>query len=151
MTNYNEPPSSYDVGYGRPPERTRFKPGQSGNPKGRPKGRQHTNNELRAIFESRIPIQDGANRRNVTRLAAVLLKQWERAIRGDQRAAQGVLAVAKMLGFFADARWNDIAPDCGLTRSEIELLSDAELEELIALERYRQRKFEEYRSRQKLN
>lgn len=28
----------YDVGYGRPPEETRFKKGQSGNPRGRPKG-----------------------------------------------------------------------------------------------------------------
>lgn len=26
-----------DVGYGKPPKRTQFKPGQSGNPKGRPR------------------------------------------------------------------------------------------------------------------
>ena len=34
------PPENSDgcVGYGRPPARTRFKPGQSGNPSGRPKG-----------------------------------------------------------------------------------------------------------------
>lgn len=30
--------SDYDVGYGKPPGGTRFKPGQSGNPRGRPKG-----------------------------------------------------------------------------------------------------------------
>ncbi|MDB5317781.1 MAG: hypothetical protein JWO26_370 [Rhodospirillales bacterium] len=29
---------NYKVGYGRPPQGTRFKKGQSGNPKGRPKG-----------------------------------------------------------------------------------------------------------------
>jgi len=28
----------YDVGYGKPPAHSRFKPGQSGNPRGRPKG-----------------------------------------------------------------------------------------------------------------
>jgi hypothetical protein len=27
----------YNVGYGKPPTDTRFKPGQSGNPRGRPK------------------------------------------------------------------------------------------------------------------
>lgn len=31
----------YDVGYGKPPEVTRFKPGKSGNPKGRPKGKRN--------------------------------------------------------------------------------------------------------------
>jgi hypothetical protein len=36
----DEPPrdgDDNDVGYGKPPKRSRFKPGQSGNPKGRPK------------------------------------------------------------------------------------------------------------------
>ena len=28
---------NYDVGYKKPPKNTQFKPGQSGNPKGRPK------------------------------------------------------------------------------------------------------------------
>lgn len=32
------PRADYEVGYGKPPKATRFKPGQSGNPKGRPKG-----------------------------------------------------------------------------------------------------------------
>jgi Family of unknown function (DUF5681) len=31
-------PNDYKVGKGRPPLSTRWKPGQSGNPKGRPKG-----------------------------------------------------------------------------------------------------------------
>ena len=30
--------ADYEVGYGKPPETTRFKKGQSGNPKGRPAG-----------------------------------------------------------------------------------------------------------------
>ena len=29
--------ADYDIGYGKPPEDTRFKKGQSGNPRGRPK------------------------------------------------------------------------------------------------------------------
>ena len=30
--------SGYEVGYGKPPKHSRFRPGKSGNPKGRPKG-----------------------------------------------------------------------------------------------------------------
>jgi len=33
-----EPPSDDEVGYGKPPKRTRFRKGESGNPTGRPKG-----------------------------------------------------------------------------------------------------------------
>nr|WP_306262013.1 DUF5681 domain-containing protein [Pararhizobium sp. IMCC21322] len=30
--------ADYEVGYAKPPQSSRFKPGMSGNPKGRPKG-----------------------------------------------------------------------------------------------------------------
>ena len=31
-------PTEYEVGYGKPPAHSRFRPGQSGNPRGRPRG-----------------------------------------------------------------------------------------------------------------
>ncbi len=45
MSRHGREPSSktargYEVGYGRPPLHSRFKPGQSGNPKGGPEGPQ---------------------------------------------------------------------------------------------------------------
>ena len=36
----------YEVGYGKPPVHTQFKPGQSGNPKGRPKGAKNKRPKL---------------------------------------------------------------------------------------------------------
>ncbi|TFL16158.1 DUF5681 domain-containing protein [Jannaschia formosa] len=41
----------YEVGYAKPPVETRFKPGQSGNPKGRPKG---SKNRRPALNEERL-------------------------------------------------------------------------------------------------
>lgn len=51
--NFAETPAraSYDVGYGKPPQHSRFKPGQSGNPRGRPKG---SKNKRPALNEERM-------------------------------------------------------------------------------------------------
>lgn len=47
-----QPPSQpYQVGYGKPPAHSRFKPGQSGNPSGRPKGAK---NKRLALHEERL-------------------------------------------------------------------------------------------------
>ena len=43
--------SKYDVGFGKPPEATRFRPGQSGNPRGRPRG---SKNRMPALNEERL-------------------------------------------------------------------------------------------------
>ena len=40
MTQHNDGPAEddYEVGYKKPPKHSQFQPGESGNPKGRPKG-----------------------------------------------------------------------------------------------------------------
>ena len=37
----------YSIGYKKPPLGTRFRPGKSGNPKGRPKGAKSFDNEVK--------------------------------------------------------------------------------------------------------
>jgi hypothetical protein len=44
--------ASYKVGYGKPPAATRFQPGRSGNPNGRPKGKK--NNPVPALNDERL-------------------------------------------------------------------------------------------------
>ena len=45
------PHAGYEVGYGKPPMETRFKKGQSGNPRGRPKGAK---NKRPGLHEERL-------------------------------------------------------------------------------------------------
>lgn len=49
-----------EVGYGRPPQEHQFKRGQSGNPKGRPKGSKNESTILREILEHKIDKRSAA-------------------------------------------------------------------------------------------
>lgn len=50
--------NNYEIGYGKPPKSSQFKKGQSGNPKGRPKGQKNTNTVMRDIMEEKVSIGD---------------------------------------------------------------------------------------------
>ena len=81
------------VGYGKPPKRTQFKAGQSGNPKGRTKGRRNLKSDLTALLKKRVTIREDGELRHVTRQEAILLSLFEKAIRGDVKAASQMIAM----------------------------------------------------------
>lgn len=60
------------VGYGRPPVSTRFKPGLSGNPKGRPKGTLNLRTDLREELTERIRLREGERELKVSKQRAML-------------------------------------------------------------------------------
>jgi len=70
-------PGDGDVGYACPPRTHRFKPGQSGNPKGRPKGAKNESTILREIFERKIESRTGNRSRKITILEGILLRITE--------------------------------------------------------------------------
>jgi len=80
-----------EVGYCRPPRNYQFKPGQSGNPKGRPKGAKNETGILREILEHQIPLHEGGRIRKISVRQAILLKMADGALRGDTRKAAFVL------------------------------------------------------------
>jgi hypothetical protein len=79
------------VGYKNPPEHTRFKKGQSGNPRGRIKGQCNLKTDLVAELREVIQVNEGGTPRRITKQRALLKAMTARAIGGDGRAATVVL------------------------------------------------------------
>jgi hypothetical protein len=82
------------VGYGRPPVGKRFRPGQSGNPKGRPKGRENITTMINRILHEPVKIRDGNRIRSVSKIAAAIEVNLNKALSGDHRALWKIIEVA---------------------------------------------------------
>lgn len=81
----------YDVGHSKPPVHTRFKKGQSGNPKGRPKGAKSLKTLLREVLLEKVQVRTANGRKNMSRGKAMLLKYNEAAFAGSPRAIEWFL------------------------------------------------------------
>lgn len=92
---------NYTVGYGRPPLATRFQPGRSGNPKGRPRKSRPEPLELpaglsslnRAVLQYMLTPLDGASDPVVpsTNLERVIKQTVDGAMSGDVRCLRLIL------------------------------------------------------------
>ena len=81
------------VGYKRPPRAHQFRPGQSGNPNGRPKGARNFKSELREELSEFVTIRDGEQEVQVSKQRALIKSLVAAAIGGNQRAVASVLAM----------------------------------------------------------
>jgi Family of unknown function (DUF5681) len=86
-------PATYAIGKGRPPQHTRWKPGQSGNPKGRPKGSRPVGAILQDIVQQRVPVTENGKTRWIPALEVMLRRLANDAMRSDQRAIKLLLSL----------------------------------------------------------
>ena len=94
MTNSNDDA----VGYGRPPKSAQFKPGQSGNPSGRPKGARNFRTELLEELAEPITVNDGGRDLTITKQRAFVKTLVRAAIDGNVRACGTLLSLCEKLG-----------------------------------------------------
>ena len=78
--------SDYRVGYRKPPKHAQFKPGQSGNPSGRPKKTKTLSELLAKIDRMPVTISEGGKRRQVPTLVASLMQCGLKSAAGDMKA-----------------------------------------------------------------
>jgi hypothetical protein len=81
-----------DVGYKKPPRRTRFKQGVSGNPSGKKKGLRSIGSELQDILNETISFRAGDKIVSMSKQRALASALVTAAIDGDLRATAIVMA-----------------------------------------------------------
>lgn len=107
------------VGYKQPPKGTQFKPGVSGNPKGRPKGSVSLATVLKKALMERVEIRENGRTRTVSKLEVVAKQLVNKAAGGDMRATQ---FLAGLIALYAPEPAENAAQD-PLERHELQLLA----------------------------
>lgn len=91
------PGDDYEVGYKRPPVATRFQPGRSGNPRGRPRGVKSAAAALQEALATKVTVQINGRPRTVTMQEAMLKGLVNSAVRQQLPAIRTVLELQSRL------------------------------------------------------
>jgi hypothetical protein len=123
--------SKYEVGYGKPPTKTQFKKGASGNPKGRPKGSQNPSELMSRLLWKSVTITQNGKPIKVPFIEAVMIKNMAMAAGGDHKAIKLAWEMCKECAQGTQARSiADVVaghPSFELTAEELASISKSKL------------------------
>ena len=94
MSDQND---GYEVGYGKPPRHTRFTKGQSGNPKGRPKGTKNLSTMLEAAGRTMVNVNLNGQTVRMSKFEASMHQLVNKAAAGDLKAIRELCYWSKAL------------------------------------------------------
>ena len=103
---FNDDDQEKKVGYCNPPREYQFRPGQSGNPKGAPKGkRKDTNTDFYKLlaneFMLKIKINNNGKIESLSMLSAFIKNLVHKAVKGDRFAIKAILNIMENSRFKA--------------------------------------------------
>lgn len=86
---------AYEVGYGKPPKATQFKPGQSGNPRGRPQKDVSLRGLIEDELDRKIVVKDGGYPVTMKKREVIARRLVDQACQGDARALRAMREVLR--------------------------------------------------------
>jgi hypothetical protein len=98
---------SYEIGYRRPPKTGQFKKGQSGNPKGRPKGSGNFMTLLDQELNQTITVNENGKKKEITRLHAAVKRLVSDVLQGNQKTMMSMFEMMRRAGKFEEADVDD--------------------------------------------
>jgi hypothetical protein len=84
-------------GYGKPPEHSRFKKGQSGNPHGRPKGSKNLRTLMLEELQKKVSIPANGKIRKLSKGQVVVMNWINQMMQGDHRARDQYLKLEEQI------------------------------------------------------
>jgi uncharacterized protein DUF5681 len=99
----------YEVGYGKPPRHTRFEPGRSGNPRGRPPGAKNMKTLLSKALNELVIVTEPGGRRKVSKREAIVTQLVNRSAKADYKAIQILLGMLRDIEGATDPHPSDAA------------------------------------------
>jgi hypothetical protein len=99
----------YEVGYGKPPRHTRFEPGRSGNPRGRPPGARNMKTLLSRALNELVVVTEPGGRRKVSKREAIVTQLVNRSAKADYKAIQILLGMLRDIEGDTDPHPSDTA------------------------------------------
>ena len=97
----SEPSKTETVGYKRPPSETQFKPGKSGNPRGRPKRKVNMSESLNRVLDDKIVVTGLG--KGKTGLEAFVQSIVDRVLQGDSKGIPALIRLFNKTTLFKPA------------------------------------------------
>lgn len=101
---------TYEIGYRRPPKSGQFKKGQSGNPKGRPKGSKNFMTLLDQELDQKITVNENGRKKEITRMQAVVKRMVADTLQGNMRTLMTMVEIMRRHGKFDESEVEELAP-----------------------------------------
>ena len=98
QTNNQPDTTEGEVGYRRPPVKSRFRKGQSGNPRGRRKGQRNLGPVLAEVLRQTVTVKQEGKSQRMSKGEAVIKILLTKANKGDSRAIKAVLEFSEQIG-----------------------------------------------------